>query len=115
VNALVSKSRISVESWTKTNQPIPDPNGIKVADSILQDYVGVYQVNPDFSFTVSIENSKLFLQAPGQEKLEMFADTPTTFFLKVNDAQIEFVKDESGKVVMARLKQGGRSTEALRK
>ncbi len=42
----------------------------------------------------------------------MFAETPTAFFLKVNDAQLEFVKDDSGKVTKAILKQGGRETDA---
>ncbi len=54
------------------------------------------------------------LQATGQEQLEMFAETETKFFLKVNDAQIEFVKDPTGKVTKILLNQGGRQAEAKR-
>ena len=45
----------------------------------------------------------------------MFAETENKFFLKVNDAQLEFVKDESGKVTKAILNQGGRTTDAKKK
>ena len=101
-----------IDIWIKTNKSIPDENGIKVAEQILKTYTGIYEVSPDFAFSVSNEQGRLFLQATGQEKLEMFAETPTTFFLKVNDAQLEFVKDDSGKVTKAILKQGGRETDA---
>ena len=42
----------------------------------------------------------------------MFADTQTKFFLKVNEAQFEFVKDEFGKVTKVIMNQGGRQADA---
>jgi hypothetical protein len=33
---------------------------------------------------------RLFAQATGQEKFEIFAESETKFFLKVVDAQLEF-------------------------
>jgi CubicO group peptidase (beta-lactamase class C family) len=113
VEMMIVKNRVSNEVWTKTNKLVSSKGGIKVDETILETYVGVYQINPDFSFTVTTENSKVFLQAKGQEKLEMFATTPTTFFLNVNDAVIEFV-NESGKVSKVILRQGGRTTEATK-
>jgi len=59
------------------------------------------------------ENDRLFLQASGQEKLEMFAEANNKFFLKVNDARFEFVI-EAGKVAKVILKQGGRTTDAMK-
>ena len=76
-------------------------------------YTGEYEVSPQFSFTVTKEKDRLFLQATGQEKLEMFAETNNKFFLKVNDAQLEFV-NESGKITKVILKQGGRTTDAMK-
>jgi hypothetical protein len=55
----------------------------------------------------------MFVQATGQEKLEMFAETNNKFFLKVNDARFEFV-NESGKITKVILKQGGRTAEAMK-
>ena len=85
------------EVWNSTNKPMPNENGIKVDGKILQAYVGEYEIPSVFSFSVTIEQDKLFLQATEQEKLEMFAETESKFFLKVNDAQLEFVKDDWGK------------------
>ena len=95
-----------------TNKPIPGEDGIKLDQNILEKYAGVYEVAPEFYFTVSTDKDRVFLQATGQEKLEIFAETENKFFLKVNDAQVEFVKDDSGKVVKAIINQGGRKTEA---
>jgi hypothetical protein len=63
-------------------------------------------------FSITKEPGKLFLQAPGQEKLEMFAETEAKFFLKVNDAQFEFVRDDSGKMTKVIMQQGGRADDA---
>lgn len=100
------------EVWNKTNKDIPDSNGIKVNERTLQTYVGEYEVTADFIFSVTREQDKLFLQAPQQEKLELFAETDNIFFLKVNDAQLEFVRDGSGMITKAILNQGGRQTDA---
>ena len=100
------------EIWNKTNKPIPDANGIKVDDKILQTYVGEYEITPEMKFTITKEENSIFVQAPGQEKLEMFGETESKFFLKVNDAELEFIKDDSGQIMSVVLNQGGRTIEA---
>lgn len=112
IEKLTNKRPKGNEGWNKTNKPIPDQNGIKVDGKILETYVGEYEVTPEFTFSVTKEQDRLFLQAPEQEKLEMFAETETKFFLKVNDAQFEFVKDDSGNVTKAIMNQGGRQADA---
>ena len=91
---------------------IPTHTEIKVDASILEPYIGDYEITPKLILTVTKEQNRLFTQATGQEKLEVFAESATTFFLKVVDAQIEFVKDDSGKVTKLILYQGGQKTEA---
>jgi CubicO group peptidase (beta-lactamase class C family) len=112
VEKLITKSRVAIEVWNKTNKPVPAEDGIKVDEKILETYTGVYEISPEFTFTVTNEGQKLFLQATGQEKLELFAETETKFFLKVNDALLEFVKDNAGKVTKISLMQGNRKTDA---
>ena len=112
IEKLIAQKLTGNEVWNKTNKPIPDTNGIKVDGKILETYVGVYEIPSAFTFSIIKEQDKLFLQAPEQEKLEMFADTETKFFLKVNDAQFEFVKDEFGKVTKTIMNQGGRQADA---
>jgi hypothetical protein len=100
------------EVWNKSGKPLPNEDGIKLADRVLETILGMYEVSPDFAFSITKEQSRLYLLATGQEKVELFAETPSLFFLKVNDAQLQFVKDATGKVTKAILKQGGRETDA---
>jgi CubicO group peptidase (beta-lactamase class C family) len=112
IETLTVRSRRGNELWTRTNKPIPADAGIILDETILYRYTGTYQITPEFSFTVTKENDELYLQASGQEKLQMTADSETQFFLKVNGAEIEFVKDAAGNVATAVFKQGGRKSEA---
>ena len=91
---------------------IPTHSEIKVEASVLEPYIGDYEIAPKFILKVTKEQNRLFTQATGQEKVEVFAESVTKFFLKAVDAQIEFVKDESGKVTKLILYQGGKKTEA---
>lgn len=112
VEKLSTATLRGIDVWNKTNKPLPGEDGIKLADQVLEVFVGVYQISADINFSITKEQSRLFLQATGQEKLEIFAETPSIFFLKVNDAQLEFVRDAAGRITKAILKQGGRVTEA---
>ena len=62
--------------------------------------------------TVTREGTGLFAQLTGQPKFEIYPKSPTEFFWKVVDAQVTFVKDDSGKVVKAVHHQGGRTFDA---
>jgi CubicO group peptidase (beta-lactamase class C family) len=105
-------SRNGIEVWNKTNKTISTQAELKVDEKILETYVGEYEINPTFVIAVTKEKDRLFVQATGQDRFEIFAESQTKFFLKINDAKLEFVKDETGKVAKAILNQGGRTTEA---
>jgi CubicO group peptidase (beta-lactamase class C family) len=80
---------------------------VDVAEDILETYVGEYELAPTFSITVTLEGGALFLQATGQPKFPIFAESDTKFFLKVVDAQISFTTDDSGAVAELSLHQNG--------
>lgn len=111
IEKLTIHSRSGNEVWNKSDKPIHMQAEIKLDEKTLAMYTGDYEVSPQFSFTITKEKDRLFLQANGQEKVEMFAEAENKFFLKVNDAQFEFVI-ESGKITKVMLKQGGRITDA---
>jgi len=71
------------------------------------DYVGTG------SFSITLENGRLMAQIPGQPKFEMFAEAPDKFFLKVVDAQFEFIREE-GKVKALLFHQGPANMRAER-
>jgi CubicO group peptidase (beta-lactamase class C family) len=81
---------------------------------VLSQYVGRYQVNPKMVLAVSLEDGHLVAQATDQPKAQIFPESESTFFLKVVDAQLSFVKDGTGKVTHAVLHQGGRDIRAPR-
>ncbi|MBX2990120.1 MAG: serine hydrolase [Bacteroidetes bacterium] len=112
IERLLTKKLDRNEVWKKTNKPLPPETGITVDGKILETYVGEYEIPSVFTFAVTKEENRLFLQGTGQDKIEMFADTETTFFLKVNDARIEFVRNDSGNVTKAILNQSGRTADA---
>ena len=64
--------------------------------------------------TVMVEDDRLHAQLTGQEKFEIFPGGPDTFFWKVTDAQVTFVRDAKGAVNAARHTQGGVTFRAPR-
>jgi serine-type D-Ala-D-Ala carboxypeptidase/endopeptidase len=80
---------------------------ITVDPRLLADYVGTYQFAPTFSIAITLEDGKLSEQATGQPKFPIFAESPTKFFLKVVDAQLEFSRDGAGQVASMTLYQNG--------
>jgi hypothetical protein len=64
--------------------------------------------------TISItkEGSKLMMQPRGQDKVELFPEAETKFFIKAIQFEVEFVKDQSGTVTGLVLNQGGQKMNA---
>jgi hypothetical protein len=85
---------------------------VKVSEKTLSQYVGEYELQPGFTLTVTQEGTRLFAQGTGQQKVEVYPESETKFFLKVVEAQIEFAKDASGKVSKLTLYQNGQVMDA---
>jgi CubicO group peptidase (beta-lactamase class C family) len=87
---------------------------IALSDGILRQYVGTYQLQPNVNLMFSVDGGQPMIQQTGQTKVPIFAETDTRFFAKVVNAQIEFEKDGTGKVIALRIFQNGRETRAPR-
>jgi len=79
---------------------------ISVPAEILKQYVGTYEIQPGLNVTITLEGNQLFTQVTGQPKFPLFAESETKFFLKIVDAQDEFIKDEKGAVTHIIHRQG---------
>jgi len=88
---------------------------ISVDPAVLETYVGVYELSPAFSITITRTGPSLYLQATGQPRVQLFAESPTAFFVKEVDAQITFEKDASGKITRLVLHQGGADVQGVKK
>ena len=82
-------------------------NEVSVPLEVLKQYEGRYQLAPVFAITITLEDGKLMAQATGQEKFQVFPEKENYFFFKIVDAQLEFEKDEKGKVTSLILHQNG--------
>lgn len=90
--------------------PAPTPPAerveVEVAPEILEPYVGEYELAPNFSIVVRMNDGALTVQATGQPEFPIFPESETKFFLRVVDAQVTFV-EEDGVVTSMILHQGG--------
>ena len=88
---------------------IPAPKTIIPLDpKVFDQYVGRYQLGPNFVMTVSREGNRFITQATGQKPIEIFPLSETTFFPKQIEAEITFVKSADGTVTGLMLAQNGR-------
>ena len=85
---------------------------IKVDEEILKKYIGTYEIVPQFKINVTVESGTLQAQATGQPKFELFAEKDNYFFVKVVEAEVEFVNNEKGETELLYLYQGGKKIPA---
>lgn len=96
-------------SWHYT-----EPKAISIDPKLLDQYAGEYELAPGVTVKFFREGDRFFSQGTGEPAFENFAESETTFFLKVADGKVEFVRDEAGKVTGFVLRQGDRTTHAKR-
>ena len=97
------------------NKPFELPKeriAITVDSTLLKQYVGEYELSPNFFIAISFENGNLLLQASGQAKATLFAEKENFFFLKIVDAQVEFIKNDAGIIEKLILHQNGQHMPA---
>ena len=87
---------------------------IVLLPATLAKYVGVYEMGPGATMTITQDGARMFGQLTGQPRIEMFAESEAAFFLKPVDAQLEFVT-EAGAVTHLVLHQNGRDLKGVRK
>jgi len=87
---------------------------VKVSNTVLETYIGKYELQPGFIITVTREGNQLKAQATGQPVFDLFPKSENEFYLKVVDAQLVFNKNDAGNIDSATLFQGGREMKGRR-
>ncbi|MBN2131534.1 MAG: serine hydrolase [Sedimentisphaerales bacterium] len=85
-----------------------------VDPAVYDDYVGRYDYGNSMVLTVTREGNRLLAQLTGQGQAEIFPRSETEFFWEGVDAQIRFVRDETGTVTGAVHQQGGARLEVAK-
>ena len=87
---------------------------VPVNPSQFENYIGRYAVSETFALEVTRDGNRLFIQAAGQPRAELFAESAEKFFLRVVDGDVVFQTDSSGRANSISLTQDGKTVSALR-
>lgn len=85
---------------------------LQLEESLLKAYAGRYRLGPDEVLTVSKAGKQLFIKLGDDDKIAIYPETANRFYLKVVDAQLEFIKDAKGNIKKAILYQDGSANDA---
>ena len=85
-----------------------------VDPKLFEKYTGSYQLTPNRVLNITSENNRLFAQAVGQNRFELFAEGEREYFARVADIQIVFELDARGRAASLTLIQGGARLKANR-
>ncbi|MBN2386987.1 MAG: serine hydrolase [Anaerolineales bacterium] len=97
------------ERATLTDKPLPaQRQAIALEPALLERFPGSYELAPGFALAITLEDGQLYAQAPGQEKLKLFPETPGRLFANEADLHFDFQFDPQGKVAESILTQGPR-------
>jgi len=89
-------------------------NETVVMKSILKTYTGDFELQPGFILNISLDDSTLYGQATGQEKLMLTPQSDTLFLVEGIEAKISFPVSDKNYVSHLTLHQGGGVMKALR-
>jgi hypothetical protein len=88
---------VAAEYGWQTRQP-RQKTVVTVDPAALAALTGRYELRPGRVLTVALEGGTLFV-LDGQERVELFPESPTRFFELVEEHELEFVKGPDGAVI----------------
>jgi len=113
--ALNPNNQNGIDSLKKLGDDVSDlVKEVKVSNTVLETYIGKYELQPGFILTVTRDGNQLKTQATGQPIFDIFPKSENEFYLKVVDAQLAFNKNDTGDIDSVTLFQGGREMKARR-
>ena len=94
----IGHSGSKAEGYTRGLQAVFARPSLTLAQGILDQYLGTYQVAPQFTVEIAKDSGNLLMLAPGDMKIPLFAESDVNFFVKGMYLFIRFKKNEAGKV-----------------
>jgi CubicO group peptidase (beta-lactamase class C family) len=111
----VFSDRRSEFKGTRTTLEVPVKEEVEVPLDLLREYTGEYELKPGFIIKIFLDDGKLMSQATGQTAFQIFPSSRIRFFLKVVEAELEFIRNQEGKVDSLILYQNGQELKCLKK
>jgi serine-type D-Ala-D-Ala carboxypeptidase/endopeptidase len=85
-----------------------------VSPGVLDEYAGVYRVDPGLTLGIARDGARLLVNWGGQVTVSLLPRTETEFFFQLLDATVTFVRDTEGTVTHLVLERHGERSEAPR-
>ena len=79
---------------------------VKVAPEVLKTYLGKYQLNENYSFTVTEDKGLLYIQGTGERITTVYPMAQNRFYSKIITAQFTFNSDKNGHIDSLTLNMG---------
>ena len=105
--------------WDSFAEPAPrgyappvERTEVTLSESVLRRYVGEYQMSPETTVVVTLEDGRLYVQPDGQTRLPIFPESEMKFFLRAVNAQVTFTRNDAGETTGLIVHQGGRDQTA---
>jgi hypothetical protein len=86
---------------------------IAVDPKLYDNYTGGYEAT-SVVMTISRADDRLFVQFPGQQKIQIFPESVRDYFFKTFDTQITFATDSDGRATELIMHEGGTDLYAKR-
>ncbi|MGV3539595.1 MAG: serine hydrolase [Rufibacter sp.] len=113
INSFIKREVAAIALGQKYEVPVVRKMA-SLSSEKIQAVVGTYQVAPKMLISVLLEEGQLYVQPTGQERIEIFAESETDFFMKSAPVQFSFEKDSAGQAVKLVMKQGPKSMAGQR-
>jgi len=82
----------------KPKPGVSDLKPVKVSPTILDTYIGKYELEIGFLLVITREGDKLWGETPGNEKVGLIPESETRFLIKEFEGALTFERDKEGKV-----------------
>jgi hypothetical protein len=89
----------------------PPPKPVHLSPALLDRYVGTYQVPGLGALYVTREDTTLWAQPAGQDRVQLLPTSETEFYVVEADAQVTFQQDASGNITGLVIHQSGQEIE----
>ncbi|MEO6549800.1 MAG: serine hydrolase [Ferruginibacter sp.] len=93
--------------YNKEYQLPKERKAIKMPEEKLKQYIGQYEIRPGLLVDISIKDGELLASPTGQNPDMLYAEKEDFFFVKTENIQIQFVRNEKDEVNGFTLYQGG--------
>ncbi|HSM17332.1 MAG TPA: DUF3471 domain-containing protein [Gemmatimonadales bacterium] len=92
----------------------PQPKPVHLSQAVLDRHVGTYQVPGLGELVITREDTTLWAQPTGQDRVQLWPTSETEFYLTEAAVQITFRTDAGGNTTALVIHQGGQEIEAQR-